>query len=353
MDIRELLACAEKEKATHIHLTVGAKPMLRKNGDLSALEDYAKISPKEIDEIADHLLSDAKKEELNKTGSVNVPVSIPGVGRYRLTVFMQRGTVAVTIKLLHTDIASAEDLYIPENITELSMRKKGIIVVAGPACSGRSTTIASILKQINERRSLSIMTAENPIEYLFRHGKSIIVQKEIGSDVADYVQALKAARTEDHDVVMVGRLSGYEEVQLAMELAESGKLIITSMHTSNVYDTINRMVSVFPLERQPQAKAQIARTLNTVVSQQLIPMEGGAAMVPAFELMHLNQSIRSSLINGDFSNVENRILEKSKTSFRMDTYILELYKAGVISSENAVRYAKDGREMQEWIHSVQ
>ncbi len=352
IQFEELLKEAEEKNAAYIHLPIGAAPNLRIRGNLVPLSALENVSREDVEGILKEYLSDKQMAALEKSGNVNAPISISGVGRYRLNAYKQRGTVSIVVKILHTNIASPEDLYIPTNVTELSSRKKGMIVVTGASCSGRSTTVAALIDTINKTRALNIVTLEDPIEYLFRHGKSIISQREVGSDVSSLEEGLSTVQYEDQDVVMISKISDRKSILAALELAESGKVVITEMSTNGVADTVSRIVGSFPVELQPQIKAQVARSLNTVVTQQLIPISGNAGVIPAFEIMHLNQSVRASLVSGDFSNIENRILERSNSSIRMDNYILELYKAGVISSENAVRYARNSKEMMEWIKTA-
>ena len=279
-------------------------------------------------------------------GDDDFSFSLPGLARFRANTYRQRGSMAAVIRVVAFGIPDWKDLGIPEEVVKLSRVKHGMILVTGTAGSGKSTTQACIIDQINQTRECHIITMENPIEYLHRNHSSIVSQREIAIDTEDYLSALRACLRQAPDVILLGEMRDHETIRTAMTAAETGHLLIATLHTQGAVNTIDRIVDSFPSDQQAQVRIQLSMVLHTVVSQQLLPSVNGS-LVPAFEVMHVNSGIRSLIRDSKSHQIDNAIAAGGGEGMvTMDQSIFSLYQAGKISKETALSYSAHPEQLQ-------
>ncbi|MBE5949089.1 MAG: PilT/PilU family type 4a pilus ATPase [Lachnospiraceae bacterium] len=340
IDIAKLLGEAKELGASDVHITVGVPPKMRIQGQLKSM-DFDRMMPDETEKLLTDIMTEEQKAYLDKNGEVDFSFAIPVLGRFRANVFKQRGSYAAAFRIVLTEVADEDELGLPREITDLSMLKRGLVLVTGPAGSGRTTTLAALIDKINTYREVHVITLEDPIEYLHQHKKAIVNQREIGIDAESYPKALGAALRENPDVIMIGGMRDSETVRLALTAAEAGYLVLSSLHTVGAGNTIQRLVEMFPEGKQLQVRLQLAGVLEAVVSQQLLPAETGKR-VPAFEIMRMTPEIRSLIRDGRIYQITGAIQEDNKNGMQtMDEAILELYLRGMISKETVLASAVD------------
>ena len=341
--LSDLLDKTLQKKGSDLHLTVGVAPTIRVNGELTQISDE-KLKPKELEKYAQEILKEDFKEYC-EIGEADTSFSIPGLGRFRVNVFKQRGSHAIAIRIVGVRVPSLNTLDFPKTIKELSLMKRGLILVTGPAGSGKSTTLAAMINEINLKRSAHIITLEDPIEYLHKHNNSIVNQREIGKDTKNYTQALRAVLREDPDVILVGEMRDLETISIALTAAETGHLVLSSLHTIGAAKTIDRIIDVFPSSQQQQIRIQLATVLKGIVSQQLVPRKDGDGRIAALEIMIANNAIQNMIREGKVHQIESSIQTGIKYGMKtMDMALAELYKKELISYDNAIAYSMD-REM--------
>ncbi|MCR5100566.1 MAG: type IV pilus twitching motility protein PilT [Butyrivibrio sp.] len=344
--IKEILMEAKEKGASDVHVTVGIPPKMRLHGKLYSMEQYGKMLPPNTQEIADEVMNEKQKKILEEHGQIDMSFSIFGVGRFRVNVFKQRGSVAMAFRIVATELPDPVTLGIPESVLDLYQKQRGLILVTGPTGSGKSTTIASIIDRINKNREAHVITLEDPIEFLYQHSKSIVNQREIGLDSDGYASALRAALREDPDVILVGEMRDLETISIAITAAETGHLVLSTLHTIGGANTVDRIVDVFPPHQQQQVRIQLSSVLRSIVSQQLIPTVEAGHRKAAFEVLHVNSAVRNMIREGKTHQIITVMQTGKKMGMiSMDESILELFKAGIISQENAIRYAQDSDTM--------
>ncbi len=341
MHINDYLIQAKALGASDLHITVGVAPTCRVNGELVAIAEGF-LKPADTAELIEPLFQEYSKKIFLEKGEVDVSYSIPGVGRYRVNIFRQRGSYATVIRLVESNIPKPHELALPSSVVELTKKKKGLVLVTGPTGSGKSTTLASLIDIINANYNSHVITLEDPIEYLYSHKKAIVNQREIGLDSQSFSTAIRSAMREDPDVILVGEMRDLDTISIAITAAETGHLVFSTLHTTGAANTIDRMIDVFSPHQQPQIRIQLASVLECVVSQQLIPTVDGKSRVAAFEVMHVTPAIRN-LIREQKSHQINSIIQINKKlgMQMMDDSILELYLRGFINAEKALSYATD------------
>jgi twitching motility protein PilT len=345
--ITEILEKAKEAGASDVHITVGIPPKMRVNGKLITMEEYGKMLPKDTAAIAEEIMSEKQRATLDDKGQLDMSFSIPQVGRYRLNVFKQRGSTAMAFRVVATQIPSAESLGIPSSVIDLYQKKRGLVLVTGPTGSGKSTTLASIIDTINANREAHVITLEDPIEFTYQHNKSIVNQREIGTDSNNYAAALRAALREDPDVILVGEMRDLETISTAITAAETGHLVLSSVHTIGASNTVDRLIDVFPSHQQQQVRIQLAGVLEAIISQQLIPMNDGVSRIAAFEVLHINSAVRNLIREGKNHQLITYMQTYRKQGMiTMDDAILELYRAQKIGREAALTFAQDPETMQ-------
>lgn len=345
--IDDILKAAKEAGASDVHLTVGIPPKMRVNGKLLTMEDYPRLLPPDTLEILLTIMTEAQRERFEANGEYDMSFSIPNLGRYRVNAFKQRGSVAMAFRLVGTQVPSPEELGVPGSVVELYQRKRGLVLVTGPTGSGKSTTLAAIIDKINSNREAHVITLEDPIEYLHQHKLSMVNQREIGLDSENYANALRAALREDPDVILVGEMRDFETISVAITAAETGHLVLSTLHTIGAASTIDRVIDVFPPHQQQQIRVQLANVLEAVISQQLIPTADGKGRVAAFEVMHANHAVRNLIREGKSHQLASVMQTNRKFGMvTMDDAISQLYFSGKIERDMAVQFAQDPDAMQ-------
>lgn len=343
--IEDILRAAKDAGASDVHITVGIPPKMRVNGNLIAM-NYPKMLPNDTLGVVMEIMSEKQKAIFDERGEYDMSFSIPNLGRYRVNAYRQRGSVAVALRLVGTSIPTAEELGVPESVMDLYQRKRGLVLVTGPTGSGKSTTLAAIIDKINNNREAHIITLEDPIEYLHQHKLSIVNQREIGLDSSSYAHALRAALREDPDVILVGEMRDFETISVAITAAETGHLVLSTLHTIGAASTVDRIIDVFPPHQQQQIRVQLSNVLEAVVSQQLIPKKEGKGRVAAFEVMHSNHAVRNLIREGKSHQLITVMQTNRKSGMiTMDEAIVQMYQTQQIDKENAIQFAQDSDVM--------
>ena len=340
-DLNEILIQSVKERASDIHLTSGRAPSYRVDGVLAPIMGE-RLTPQMLEDILLPLIDKRHREELEGTGQTDFAYAISGVGRFRVNVFKQRGTLAAVMRSLPFNIPEPEDLGIPREVVEMTSRKRGLVLVTGPTGSGKSTTLASLIHVINRTYPYHIITLEDPIEYLHRHDKSVVNQREIGSDSTDYAQALRAALREDPDVILVGEMRDLETISTAITAAETGHLVFSTLHTIGADKTIDRIIDVFPPNQQQQVRIQLASVLECIVSQQLLKKADGSGRVAALEVLFANNAVRNLIRESKTYQIPSVMQTNKRAGMQtMDDALYDLFMRKVIDADTAVTYAQE------------
>jgi twitching motility protein PilT len=346
LTINDLLVVAQEKKASDLHITVGVSPKCRINGELVDM-GFDKLSPEDTETLIMPIVPSRLKEKLITNGEVDFSYSIAGLGRYRVNVFKQRGSFALVIRIINMTIPSPEALGLASSVVDLAKKKRGLILVTGPTGSGKSTTLSSLIDVINTNQNNHIITLEDPIEYIHRHKKSVVNQREVGIDSLSFASALRAALREDPDVILVGEMRDLETIEIAITAAETGHLVLSTLHTIGATSTIDRIIDVFPPHQQQQIRIQLSAVLEAVISQQLIPTLDGKGRVAAFEIMHSIPAIRNLIREGKSHQITSFIQTNKRIGMQtMDDAVFELYLKGRISSEQAMLFAQDISTME-------
>lgn len=349
-NLDEILIQSVKSGASDIHLTTGRPPSYRIDGVLAPIEGE-RLTPQMLEELLMPLMDVRHRGELQDNGQTDFAYAIPGVGRFRVNVFKQRGTLASVMRSLPFNIPEPEQLGIPAEVVEMTSRKRGLILVTGPTGSGKSTTLASLLHVINRTYPYHIITQEDPIEYLHRHDKSVVNQREIGSDSTDYAQALRAALREDPDVILVGEMRDLETISTAITAAETGHLVFSTLHTIGADKTIDRIIDVFPPNQQQQIRIQLASVLECVVSQQLLKKADGSGRVAALEVLFANNAVRNLIRESKTYQIASIMQTNKRAGMQtMDDALYDLYMRKLIDADNAVTYAQDPVSMNKKVN---
>jgi len=337
-----LLKTANEENATDLHMCTGSRPLIRVNGKLRALGQTIKSTSSDIDTIIDNLVNLRQRKKLEADRVLDISFSVRGLGRYRANIYSQRGTYAIAIRMLPSDIPRLEDLGLPLSMERFTSKASGLFLTAGSTGSGKSTTLASLIDMINRNFHYHILTIEDPIEYLHQHNKSLVTQREIGEDADSFASALRAALREDPDVILVGEMRDPETIAIALTAAETGHMVFSSIHTIGAAKSIDRIIDGFAPEQQSQIRTQLATVLEGVVSQQLIPRADGPGLVVASELMIVNTAIRNLIREGKHYQVNNIIQTGQSQGMQlMEANLAHLVNSGVISLEDAILRTQD------------
>ncbi|NLK20897.1 MAG: type IV pilus twitching motility protein PilT [Epulopiscium sp.] len=342
MDIDKLLTFGSQSNASDIHITVGVPPIFRINGKLVPI-DMPKLSPTDTEEVVMQLLKNSKRKEIfHREGELDFSYAVPKIGRFRVNVYRQRGTCAAALRTVAIDIPSLEELKMPAVIGDLSKHARGLVLVTGPTGSGKSTTLAAMIDKINNERACHILTLEDPIEYLHKHKQSIVNQREIGPDTKSYSAALRSALREDPDVILVGEMRDLETIAIAITAAETGHLVLSTLHTIGAAQTVDRVIDVFPTEQQEQIRIQLANVLRGVISQQLLKTRDGKGRIAATEIMVTTPAISNLIREGKSHQIHSMIQTGNIHGMHsMDMDLANLYKQGKIERQDALTCAQD------------
>ncbi|HEC98747.1 MAG TPA: PilT/PilU family type 4a pilus ATPase [Nitrospirae bacterium] len=342
MEINELLKEAYSRQASDLHIKVGSPPVLRIHGELVPLQGIQRITQEEALKMATIVMSPSQRELFKKRHDIDLAYSVPGLGRFRCNILIQRGTIGLVFRVIPMKIPTIDELNLPEVLKKIALESRGLILVTGTTGSGKSTTLAAIIDHINNNRTNNIITIEDPIEYLHRDKKSIINQREVGSDTESFSKALRAALRQDPDVILVGEMRDFETIQTAITAAETGHLVLSTLHTTDATETVNRIISVFPPYQHKQIRTQLSSVIKGIVSMRLVPKTDGSGRVPAVEVLMATETIKECIFDPDKTKMISDVIAKGKIHYGMQTFdqsIYDLYKSGLITYEEALMRA--------------
>ena len=338
--IDDLLRDACERGSSDLHLTVGLPPVVRVDGSLQHL-NYTPLTPNDTQRLIYDILTTDQIQWFEKTRELDFSYGVAGVGRFRVNVYRQRGSCGAALRAIPDRIPSFEQLGLPAVISELTRKHSGLILVTGPTGSGKSTTIACMIDAINSERPVHIMTIEDPIEYLHRHNRAMVNQRELNTDTDSFENALRAVLREDPDVILIGEMRDLETIAAALTLAETGHLVFGTLHTRNAPQTVDRVIDVFPPHQQDQIKVQLSNTLEAVIAQQLCPRIGGGR-VAAIEIMIATSAVRNLIREGKTYQIYSALETGAQFGMQtMDKVLADLCKAGKITNEEALARAID------------
>ena len=349
MHVNDLLKIAVDHGASDLHLKVGSYPMMRVRGQLLPALPDKRLEHEDMVSMAATVLPTSHRERFKDSHEVDLAYSVSGLGRFRCNVFQQRGTIGMSFRVIPMKAATIDDLALPTVLKQIAAEQRGLILVTGTTGSGKSTTLAGIINEINTTRTSHIITIEDPIEYLHRDIRSIVNQREIGVDTKSFSQALRSALRQDPDVILVGEMRDFETVETALVAAETGHLVLSTLHTLDATETINRVVSVFPPHFQKQVRVQLASVLKAVVSMRLIPRTDGAGRVPAVEVLIATPFIRDCILDKEKTHLIPSAIAQGTSQYGMQTFdqsIFSLFEQGMVSMEEALRWASNVDEFK-------
>jgi len=344
MEINEILKVAIKGGASDIHLKSGLPPMFRVDGALVPLKNGERILPDELQKIAFSIMNPAQKARFEENREADLAYGIPGLGRFRVNVFQQRGTVGIVFRVIPFGVKTVEQLFLPKIIEKIAQQQRGLVLVTGTTGSGKSTTLAAMIEYINTERTCHIMTIEDPIEFLVRDRRSIVNQREIGVDTHTFSAALRAALRQDPDVILVGEMRDFETIETAIIAAETGHLVMSTLHTLDATETINRIISVFPPHQQKQVRLQLSTILKAVISQRLVPLADGKGRVPALEVLISTAYTRELISDKDRTKELPDAIAKGHSTYGMQTFdqsLMSHVKSGIVSYEEALKHVSN------------
>ncbi len=341
-DINELLRRARKEGVSDIHLKVGAPPVVRKEGNLYRWDSYGRLTREDLEKAVLEITDERQRRILEENRGIDIAYNLEGAGRHRVNIFYQRCELAMAIRIIPSRIRTIRELSLPPVIEKLSLEERGLILVTGVAGTGKSTTLAAMIDHINENRSVRILTIEDPIEYVFTDKKSFISQREVGIDTPSFYIGLKEALRQDPNVIMVGEMRDLETIQTALQAAETGHLVLSTLHTLDAQESINRIISVFPAQMQNEVRVQLASVLRAVISQRLVPTADGKSRVPAVEIMVVTARIRDIILHPERLGELKQAISEGFIPYGMQSFeqsLFYLWKKGLITAETALDFA--------------
>lgn len=349
MTITELITASREMGASDIHLTVGAPTTIRINGEL---QRYGDMDGMTVNRLIRSLLTADQEKNLADGSDLDFCFETETGYRQRVNIYRQNGRLAACIRLLNSTIPSISELKLPPVITELATKKRGLILVTGPTGSGKTTTLAAIIDHINQNRACHVITIEDPIEYKYRQSRATIHQREIGRDVPDFNQALRSALREDPDVILVGEMRDYETISLAVTAAETGHLVLATLHTSGAAQTIDRIIDACPPHIQEQMRSQLANMIQGIVCQSLLPSTQGGR-VAAFEIMLGTDAIKNLIRSNKVPQMYSTMQQSTRLGMTtLNDYLVKLYKRGLITYESALDYCSDKTEMEKMLNAT-
>jgi twitching motility protein PilT len=341
MDLNQILLEALAQEASDVHIKVGTPPVFRVNGALRAWNKMKPFDSNDVSKMAFGLMNDWQKERFIKNREVDMGYEVYGLGRFRVNVFQQRGKIRIALRIVPYQIKGLKDLHLPKVLENISLEHRGLILVTGTTGSGKSTTLASMIDIVNNSRNCHIITIEDPIEFIHEDKKSIVDQREIGSDTNTFSSALRVALRQDPDVILVGEMRDFETIETALTASETGHLVMSTLHTLNATETINRIISVFPPYHQKQVRLQLAGVLKGVVSQRLVPKADGIGRVPAVEVLVSTARVKECIVDKDKTSEINDAISKGYTSYGMQSFdqsLMFLMQENLITYEEALKH---------------
>ena len=356
MHINDLLKIATDRGASDLHLKVGSHPVIRISGKLIPLTDQKRLMQEDSIAMAFSIMSARQKQKFKDSFEIDMAYSVPGLGRFRVNVFQQRGTVGLVLRVIPVRILTVKELLLPPVLEQIAAERRGLVLVTGTTGSGKSTSLAAMIDHINTNRTEHIMTIEDPIEFLHRDKKSLVNQREVEVDTKSFAVSLRSALRQDPDVILVGEMRDYETIETALTAAETGHLVLSTLHTLDATETINRIISVFPPHQQKQIRIQLSAVLKAIVSMRLLPRADGLGRVPAVEVLISTGYIRDCVENKEKTKLIRDAINQGTSQYGMQTFdqsLYVLYKNGLITLEEALRRATNPDEFKLKIQGIQ
>jgi twitching motility protein PilT len=349
LHINDLLKICADRGSSDLHLKAGSHPVIRVDGKLLPLTDQKRLMQEDTIAMAFSLMSARQKQKFKDNYEIDMAYSVPGLGRFRCSVFQQRGAVGVVLRVIPVKINTIRDLQLPTVLEQISSERRGLILVTGTTGSGKSTSLAAMIDYINSTRTEHIMTIEDPIEFLHRDKKSLVNQREVEVDTKSFALALRSALRQDPDVILVGEMRDYETIETALTAAETGHLVLSTLHTLDATETVNRIIAVFPPHQQKQIRLQLASVLKAIVSMRLVPRADGQGRVPAVEVLRATSYIRDCVENKEKTKLIRDAISQGTSQYGMQTFdqsLYRLYRQDLISFEEALRQATNPDEFK-------
>jgi twitching motility protein PilT len=349
LHINDLLKICSDRGASDLHLKAGSHPVIRVDGRLLPLTEQKRLMQEDTIAMAFSIMSARQKQKFKDNFELDMAYSVPGLGRFRCSVFQQRGTVGLVLRVIPVKILTIRDLSLPPVLEQIAGERRGLILVTGTTGSGKSTSLAAVIDYINSTRTEHIMTIEDPIEFLHRDKKSLVNQREVEVDTKSFALALRAALRQDPDVILVGEMRDYETIETALTAAETGHLVLSTLHTLDATETVNRIISVFPPHQQKQIRLQLASVLKAIVSMRLVPRADGKGRVPAVEVLRATSYIKDCVENKEKTKLIRDAIMQGTSQYGMQTFdqsLYRLYRQELISFEEALRQATNPDEFK-------
>jgi twitching motility protein PilT len=353
IDFAEVLKQTVVSKASDLHMTVGSPPVVRVRGELRALDGYSPLNSKDTRDLIYGILSNDQRKKLEQEWQVDFSYSVPAYGRFRVNAYMQRASIGAAFRLIPAEIKSVEQLGLPASVQDFVKMPRGFVLVTGPTGSGKSTSLAAMIDEINTTRKEHILTIEDPIEFLHRHKSCIVNQREIGNDAQSFALGLKAALRQDPDVILVGEMRDLETISTALTAAETGHLVFATLHTQDTAQTIDRIIDVFPPHQQQQVRVQLSVALQGIMTQQLLPTADGSGRVACCEVLSLTPAVRNLIREGKTHQIHS-VLQTSaaKGMQSMDAALATLVRSGKITRELAEQRSSTPEELRRLLGTV-
>jgi len=356
MNINDLLKIAIERKASDLHLKVGSHPVIRVDGKLQPLVEINRMMQEETVAMAFSMMNARQKQRFKEEFEIDLAYSVPGLGRFRCAVFQQRGSVGLVLRVIPAKILTVPELMLPKVLEEICLEPSGLVLCTGTTGSGKSTTLASMIDHINSHRTEHVITVEDPIEFLHRDKKSIINQREVDVDTRGFAPALRSALRQDPDVILVGEMRDFETIETALLAAETGHLVLSTLHTMDATETINRIIAVYPPHQQKQIRIQLAQVLRAAVSLRLVSRADGTGRVPAVEVMRVTPYIRECIESKEKTKYIREQITLGTSQYGMQSFdqsLHMLYKNGLITLDEALRRASNPDEFKLKVQGIQ
>jgi len=347
VDFAQMLKDVIEVNASDLHLTVGSAPMIRVRGELRGLDGYPQLTSKDTRDMVYGILSNDQRKRIEEDWQVDFSYSVPRMGRFRVNAYMQRASVGAAFRLIPSEIKSVDQLGLPTVVHEFVKKPRGFVLVTGPTGSGKSTSLAGMIDEINQTRHEHILTIEDPIEFLHRHKKCMVNQREIGNDAQSFQLGLKAALRQDPDVILVGEMRDLETISTALTAAETGHLVFATLHTQDTAQTIDRIIDVFPPHQQQQVRVQLSVALQGIITQQLLPTADGSGRVAACEVLSITPAVRNLIREGKTHQIHSVLQTGGATGMQsMDAALAQLVRGGKITRELAEQRSSTPEELR-------
>ena len=348
INMTALLSAMMKKNASDLHMRVGTAPVFRVNGELFRIS-APPLGKDDFDQIISEVFTPNQQDTFLRNREIDVGYGLKGVGRFRINGYFQRGSPSLAIRAIRTEIPSFEELNLPEIILDIAMRKRGLILVTGTTGSGKSTLLASMIEHINASTSMNIVTVEDPIEFLYRDNKSIIVQREVGADTKDFATALRSCFRQDPDIILIGEIRDKETMEIALAAADTGHLVVSTLHTMNASETITRITAFFPPHQQEQIRLVLSSVLVSVISLRLLPRKDGGGVVPAAEILVNNSAIQEYILDPTGIRMIPGAIADGHVNYGSQTFdqsLLQLYHDELITMQTALQYASNPEDFE-------